>query len=1320
MTIADNDRGEHAPFPERVQDWSPGKASSDSSRRTRRILILDFDLFKNVGGGQTAYRRIIGRDTCSHYYYLTRNEASESPRPANVRTVPFREFYGSNLRDLPAEMGHFYREYVDSWNVAHSVREAVGAFHFDVVDIPDYCDKGLFIRGALAQHGVAISTVAIAMHGTLEAPFREWWPLPSKFSRRLAELHARVHMQYRAADVRYGLSSAYVRKWAHRTGIRANEIDPLTISGPIAPVMAAKTGEKPSVVFVGRLERGKGPDIFVDVVWCLRADSVEAIRLIGAEDIGPSGVSSNHVLKEMAARRGLSLDIAGSHSQEQLSAVFERRTIVVVTSRHDTFNLVALEALRLGCPILVTRRAGVAEWILSTYPELSHLVVDFECSRSAADAIREAVENYDAVRARLVKMLQKRPLQPDFDSLDHAYDGPYVSDPKATQALADIQSRFDSFNRPIPIGASVPAPLDLRLAAAPLAASNALEDAARSFGTRSLLQAIRRDRTGAPEPKAPKSTSRKRRLGESVELLRMSGLFDEVFYLTSNLDVAESGADPIHHYIECGANELRDPNPLFDTAWYLSEYPDVAEFGANPLIHYLTSGAAEGRDPNPLFHSRWYLDRYRDVAAGSNPLRHYLEYGNAELCDPNPLFDSRWYLRQYPTLVDDGINLLHHFQLIGVAEGAEPHPLFKTKWYCRNNSDAIGSGNPLTHFLTRGGVEGRAPHPLFDARWYLESQSDVARAGDNPLIHYLVHGGFEGRDPHPDFDSDDYLSAHPEASAARINPLVHFVYRLADATLPSSPEGESGGTAQDASALSAGAAQWMPQASELEQIRHRLLQQAERTHAEIAQKLREASSKLGEVKIGRAALFRDMARLARKSGSDLIAATYCLRLMRWLGRDHYGDLPFVIDALKRHDYSAEAEAAAAMYEDPAEADVRCRAILDRQAELHRSKPDLPLAVFDDRRKGTDPAVSVIVSLYNAEAKLPTLLANLAMQSLAKHRKLEIVLIDSNSPTNERRVFEEFVAKHDIPIAYARSEKRETIQAAWNRGIKIARAPYLNFLGADEGIHPDCLEILAATLDARPDVDWVIADSLITEVNRHGHYIADVMAYDRNGYCQQLVQLETCYLNWVGGLYRKSIHMRFGYYDETFRGAGDTEFKLRLLRHIKTLHVPKLLGIFNNYPDDRTTQSPMAELEDLRAWYLHRTKAGIGYSYDSKPVEAVQDLFRLCLGYRKSYCNHVSTDFDMAAAVADYLYARSDQDDFARDAAESAHRLLIAIRSIEMLDYCAPPEQRAMAMNNIMRLAKPLQALDAGTFALERKPVYGFFNDNRFEQHWWPW
>ncbi|MFM0559300.1 rhamnosyltransferase WsaF family glycosyltransferase [Paraburkholderia sediminicola] len=254
-------------------------------------------------------------------------------------------------------------------------------------------------------------------------------------------------------------------------------------------------------------------------------------------------------------------------------------------------------------------------------------------------------------------------------------------------------------------------------------------------------------------------------------------LFNARWYLRSNLDVANQGANPLAHFLARGAGEGRNPNPLFDSAWYLAQNPDVAATGINPLEHYLMRGSSEGRNPHPLFDSTWYLQRNPDVvAAGINPLEHYLMRGGSEGRSPHPMFDSTRYMQRNPDIAAAGINPLEHYLTRGGREGRDPHPLFHSAWYLAQNPDVAATGiNPFEHYLMRGGREGRSPHPLFDSAWYLAQNADVAVAGINPLEHYLMRGGSEGRSPHPLFDSTWYMQRNPDVVEAGINPLEHYL-----------------------------------------------------------------------------------------------------------------------------------------------------------------------------------------------------------------------------------------------------------------------------------------------------------------------------------------------------------------------------------------------------------------------------------------------------------------------------------------------------------------------------------------------------------------
>jgi len=196
----------------------------------------------------------------------------------------------------------------------------------------------------------------------------------------------------------------------------------------------------------------------------------------------------------------------------------------------------------------------------------------------------------------------------------------------------------------------------------------------------------------------------------------------------------------------CGAN----PHPLFDPVFYLDRNPDVAALGVNPYRHYLTAGWKQKRSPHPLFDVNHYLSS--GGSADIEPLAHYLSHGWKEGRSPHRFFDIDWYFSQ-PKAPPKTVEPLTHYVESGWRRGLSPHPLFDAAWYSRTYADVAASGmEPLAHFLEQGLSEKRSPHPLFDAAWYLQ-YPDVAASGFNPLVHYVEHGARERRQPNPLFNA---------------------------------------------------------------------------------------------------------------------------------------------------------------------------------------------------------------------------------------------------------------------------------------------------------------------------------------------------------------------------------------------------------------------------------------------------------------------------------------------------------------------------------------------------------------------------------------
>lgn len=462
-----------------------------------------------------------------------------------------------------------------------------------------------------------------------------------------------------------------------------------------------------------------------------------------------------------------------------------------------------------------------------------------------------------------------------------------------------------------------------------------------------------------------------------------------------------------------------------------------------------------------------------------------------------------------------------------------------------------------------------------------------------------------------------------------------------------------------------------------------------------------------------------IARIERILGNDLIAVAYELRILRLLRRDPSGLLPLVSETLLKHGFVKEAEAAEVMFGDQSDNSDRIYDYIKETFKRNLFWTPRPFELIVDRRRGT-PKVSVIVSLYKAAGKLPLFLRLLSRQTLTASGAFEVIFVDSGSPDNEHEVIDNFMKKNLLNAVYARSSERETIQSAWNRGIELSGAPYLVFLGADETLYPEALEVLASELDANPDVDWVMADSLVTEVDENGALKKDVMTYDRSGGTKDHVYLETCYLSYVGGMYRKSIHNRFGYYDETFGAAGDTEFKNRILPNIHVKFIPRTLGLFLNYPDERTTASPRAEIEDLRAWYIHRTLGGVKYAFENRNVEEVEKLLCKSLGYRKSYCGHLSCDVEYATYLSQYVQKRSPSSRVCKIIEPGLSVMLSNFRKMEITSTASSKMEVIGFLLKVWRTAYCYQRIHGKLLGSSSQPRYMVLNDNRYEQHSWLW
>lgn len=205
-------------------------------------------------------------------------------------------------------------------------------------------------------------------------------------------------------------------------------------------------------------------------------------------------------------------------------------------------------------------------------------------------------------------------------------------------------------------------------------------------------------------------------------------------------------------------------------------------------------------------------------------------------------------------------------------------------------------------------------------------------------------------------------------------------------------------------------------------------------------------------------------------------------------------------------------------------------------------------------------VSVIVSTYKSEKFIRGCLEDLVNQTLYQKGKVEIIIIDSASPENEREIIEEFQEKYPN-IIYQRTGERETLYCAWNRAIKLACGRYITNGNTDDRRCFNALEILANYLDNNREISLVYADQLITTIKNDTFATTQALKHwNWPNYSYQQMRQGCC----VGSqpMWRKMLHDKYGYFQENFRCAGDYEFWLRIASQgEKMALIPEILGLY---------------------------------------------------------------------------------------------------------------------------------------------------------------
>ncbi len=234
------------------------------------------------------------------------------------------------------------------------------------------------------------------------------------------------------------------------------------------------------------------------------------------------------------------------------------------------------------------------------------------------------------------------------------------------------------------------------------------------------------------------------------------------------------------------------------------------------------------------------------------------------------------------------------------------------------------------------------------------------------------------------------------------------------------------------------------------------------------------------------------------------------------------------------------------------------------------------AVGDQNERSTEPLVSVITPVYNAQTSLEETIQSVLNQS---YRNIEYIIVDGGS--NDGTL--DIIKRYQDKITLWCSEKDRGMYDAINKGISLATGRYIKILNADDILPRESVSTAVACFDEVefPSLikgDMHLIDETSTLLERLGE--KDKNALEPQGFP---ILHPTWYLP-------KIVYQSLGLYHTRYKCAADTEYLCRLIQNdVPIVHLPHVLAEFRTGGMSMSITGQLESLEIYRH-YFGRSRA----------------------------------------------------------------------------------------------------------------------------------
>ena len=355
-------------------------------------------MFKDTGGGQSVYKKIVNELPAITFYYFIKTESLTNNRPFNANPIELKQ--PKDVRIVNDSNNYSYC--IEALQNSNIFARSVAGLSFDIVDFPDFNYFGNTLKIAFDKHQVKVGKFVLAMHGNVSNSIRLNWGYVGPEIEHIVKLEKE---QFIFADGVYAISNRYREQYLLSHKREVSLIDPLNfIDFKELDLPSNKISTlKPSIYCIGRMERLKGNDIFLNIIKFLNKDLYNHFYHLGGEDFSNNGENAKKILNQYAANRGIENLYLQNMPQNDLLDFFKKsKAFVILPVRFDTFNLVALEAIMNGCPVAISTNAGICDYLDEKYPSVPYIQFKNHDFLQSIKQMEEVMSNYDFYKQTLI------------------------------------------------------------------------------------------------------------------------------------------------------------------------------------------------------------------------------------------------------------------------------------------------------------------------------------------------------------------------------------------------------------------------------------------------------------------------------------------------------------------------------------------------------------------------------------------------------------------------------------------------------------------------------------------------------------------------------------------------------------------------------------------------------------------------------------------------------------------------------------------------------------------------------------------------------